>query len=182
MGYAAEPRFRPRPSAAAAAPSLDATFRADDHIRAPGGRSSKGKRLWRVLFVFLFALGSAAAAEAWRHYGDTAKAMIANWTPGFVATSSVAPPPASAAPAEQTDATDVQAVQATAPAATPPPAAAPTPPAAPAQSAETLAPNAPPPHQAPAPASMAQQIDQLTASARPTRARPEPTSPAIPQP
>ncbi|MEH2569397.1 hypothetical protein [Bradyrhizobium sp. AZCC 2289] len=172
MSHAAEPRFHPGPSAAVAAPSLDATFRADDHIRAPGGRSSKGKKLSRVLFVFLFALGSAAAAEAWRHYGDTARAMIANLTPGFVATSFVAtsPPPASAAPAEQTDATDVQAVQATAPAATPAPAAAPTPPAAPAQSAEAVAPNAPAPDQAPSLASMAQQIEQLTASVEQLRA------------
>jgi len=173
MSHAAEPRFHPRPSAAAAAPSLDATFRADDHIRAPGGRSSKGKKLSRVVFVFLFALGSAAAAEAWRHYGDTAKAMIANWTPGFVATSfvSTSPPPASAAPAEQTDATDVQAVQATAPAATPAPAAAaPAPPAAPAQSAEAVVPNAPAPDQAQSLALMAQQIEQLKASVEQLRA------------
>jgi hypothetical protein len=169
---AAEPQIHPGPSAAAAAPSLDATFRADDHIHAPGGRSSKGKKLSRVLFVFLFAVGSAAAAEAWRHYGDTAKAMIANWTPGFVATSFVAtsPSPASAAPAEQTDATDVQSVQA-APAATPAPAAAaPAPPAAPAQSAEAVAPNAPAPDQAQSLASMAQQIEQLKASVEQLRA------------
>jgi len=172
MSHAAEPRFHPRPSAAAAAPSLDAAFRADDHIRAPGGRSSKGKKLSRVVFVFLFALGSAAAAEAWRHYGDTAKAMIANWTPGFVATSFVAtsPPPASAAPVEQTDATDVPAVQATPPAATPAPAAAPAPPAAPAQSTEAVAPNAPAPDQAQLLASMAQQIEQLKASVEQLRA------------
>ena len=173
MSRAAEPQIHPGPSAAAAAPSLDATFRADDHIRAPGGRSSKGKKLSRVLFVFLFAVGSAAAAEAWRHYGDTAKAMIANWTPGFVATSfvSTSPPPASAAPAEQTDATDVQAVQATAPAATPAPAAAvPAPPAAPAQAAEAVAPNAPAPDQAQSLASMAQQIEQLKTSVEQLRA------------
>ncbi|WMT78597.1 hypothetical protein [Bradyrhizobium sp. Ash2021] len=171
MSRAAEPQIHPRPTGAAVAPSLDATFRADDHIRAPGGRSSKGKKLSRVLFVFLFALGSAAAAEAWRHYGDTAKAMIANWTPGFVATSFVASSSsASAAPAEQTDATDVQAVQATAPEATPAPVAVPAPPAAPAQSAEAVAPNAPAPDQAQSLASMAQQIEQLKASVEQLRA------------
>jgi hypothetical protein len=151
----AESPIQTRPSGAAAAPSLDATFRAEDHIAASGGRSSRGKKLARVLFVFLFALGSAAAAEAWRHYGDTAKAMLASWTPAFVATSS---PPANAAPSAQPDATDVQSAQ------TPAPAAAPPQPTVPAQPADAVAPAAPPPDQTQSMAAMAQQIEQLKAS------------------
>ena len=157
MKRSTEPSMHTWPSGAAAAPSLDATFRADDHIHVPGGRSSRGKKLARVLFVFLFALGSAAAAEAWRHYGDTARAMLASWTPAFVAPSS---PPANAAPSAQADTTDVQAQAVQAPA----PAAAPAQPAAPAQSAEAVAPTAPSSDQAQSLASMAQQIEQLKAS------------------
>jgi hypothetical protein len=69
----------------------------------------------------LFALVSAVGAAAWQHYGDDAKAMVANWTPPLALTSLVstikpatlepapavqaaadqitAPPPASAQPA-----------------------------------------------------------------------------------
>jgi hypothetical protein len=93
--------------AAASVPAVDTTFRAAvaDTIEAPGIEVPRdihlpgdpppwGRWARRAIFGFLFALGSAAAAEAWNHYGDTAKAMIAEWAPApFGVVSS---PPASA--------------------------------------------------------------------------------------
>jgi hypothetical protein len=103
--------------AAASVPAVDTTFRvaAADTIEAPGievprdihlpGNSPpRGRWATRAIIGFVFALGSAAAAEAWGHYGDAAKAMIAEWAPApFGVVSSP--------PAEKPDAT----IQASAP-------------------------------------------------------------------
>jgi hypothetical protein len=152
----AQPQIHVVPSSAAmaAAPSLDASFRAADiqDIRHPGRRPPRGRWLRRVIVVFLFAFGSAVAAEGWRHYGDAAKQRIADWMPQLVATSS--PPAADAASSQQPAATDVQA------------ATAAPPPAAPAseQAAEAPATPSSAPDQAQVIQSMAQQIEQLKAS------------------
>jgi hypothetical protein len=160
VSRAAEPIFQAKPGGAAAAqaPSLDATLRAEDVDHRHAAGSPIGKWTKAIIGV-LFAMGSAGAAVGWDHYGDRAKQMIASWTPLLVATSSPSPP-ASAAPSEQTDT----------PAVSPPdtqPAAATTAPAQPvaaAQPAEAVAPSAPAPEQAQSLASMAQQIEQLKAS------------------
>ena len=73
----------------AAAPSLDATFRATapttDHVL----REPSQARAWarRALIGFLFAIGSAFAATGWQHYGDRATSVIADWMPPFALTS-----------------------------------------------------------------------------------------------
>jgi hypothetical protein len=151
ISRAAEPQIHmgSNDSAGASAPLLDTTFRAAD---VSGDRSSIGK--WTKAFIgVLLAVGSAGAAAAWQHYGDTAKAMVANLTPWTVATSS--PPAANPAPSEQPATPDVQAPVAT---------AAPPQPAPPAQPAEGAAASAPSSGQAQSLASMAQQIEQLKAS------------------
>ncbi|MDP3689542.1 hypothetical protein [Bradyrhizobium sp.] len=160
------PRRQP-PAVAAAAPMVDTTFRATvtdttaDDVSAPVAPPLTS-RLAKIAFLLVFAIGSAAAAAAWRSHGDTAKQTIANWMPGFAAAS---PPPAeTAAPPAQTDtpAAEVVAAEQT-----------PAPPAeAAAQPAESAAPAA----SAPSPetaqlqsmardlAAMAQQVEQLQAS------------------
>jgi hypothetical protein len=66
-----------------AAPSLDPTFHvtASDHIQLPNEPSPVAKWAKRAIMAFLFALLSAFAAAAWKHHGDTAKQMIADWIP-----------------------------------------------------------------------------------------------------
>ncbi|MDP1583303.1 MAG: hypothetical protein Q8M18_07730 [Bradyrhizobium sp.] len=145
---------------AAAAPTVDTTFRATvtDDIVAPVEQPPTSR--WAKSAVMLvFAIGSAAAAAAWHNHGDTAKQMISNWVPGFALTSS----PPTAALAEQTDAPAAQTAAAEQTA---------EPPAVPAQPAESPAPAA----AAPSPdtlqlqsmardlAAMAQQVEQLKAS------------------
>ncbi len=141
-------------TAGAWAPSFDATFRADNADRVPGAGERKPRRKWvtRALFAFLFALGSGAAAEGWRHYGDTARQMIAHWTPWTVASSA---PPATPASPEQPASPDAQDAAAAAPAQAAPVA----PSAEPAASASVAAPD-----QVPSLQAMAQQIEQLKAS------------------
>ena len=94
----AELQIHPRPSesAAAQAPSLDTTFRAEDVHHGRGDRSSAGAWARRVFIGVLLSVCGAVAAAPWQHYGDAAKAMIATWVPQLVATSS--PPPANPAP------------------------------------------------------------------------------------
>jgi hypothetical protein len=76
-------------------------------IRLNSARPSGGSWAKRAAFGFLFALGSVAAAEAWDHYGDTARQMMAVLTPVFTLPSSqpaataTQPAPATAAAAEQ---------------------------------------------------------------------------------
>jgi hypothetical protein len=156
---AAEPPIRAElsGSAAAAAPSLDATFRADDVHHVTGARSSAGTWARRVFIGILLSVCGAVAAAPWQHYGDAAKAMIAAWVPQLVATSS---PPANPAPSEQAVTPDAQAAAPTAAPAQP----AAQQPVAPAQSTEIVAPASPAPEQAQSLASMAQQIEQLKAS------------------
>jgi hypothetical protein len=161
----AEPQIHvgPSGSAAAPAPSLDATFRADDVHHVTGDRSSTGTWARRVLVGILLSVCGAVAAAPWQHYGDAAKAMIASWVPQLVATSS---PPANPAPSEQPVTPDAEAAATTAAPVQP----APQQPAAPAQSTEAVAPTSPSPEQAPSLASMAQQIEQLKASVEQLRA------------
>jgi hypothetical protein len=106
--------------AAASVPAVDTTFRvaAADTIEAPGievprdihlpGNSPpRGRWATRAIIGFVFALGSAAAAEGWNHYGDAAKAMIAEWAPapfGVVSSPPVEKPDATI----QASAPDVQ--------------------------------------------------------------------------
>ena len=149
-------------SSAATAPSLDTNFRATDvdshHV--PGGRPSTVRWATRLFVGIVFAMGSAAAAAAWQHYGDTTKAMIAEWASPLFTTSS---PPANPVPSAQAAAPDVQPA---APFASDvQPAAAATAPAQPAPAApSTESATASAPDQAQALQSMAQQIEQLKAS------------------
>ncbi|MGY8631585.1 hypothetical protein RAD15_03685 [Bradyrhizobium sp. 14AA] len=165
------PRFSPVSEQQAAAPSVDTAIRvaaSDGHNRKK--RSAAGKWLRGAFVTFLFAGGSAAATVAWEKHGDTARHMLAEWTPALMSllpsTSQTTPvavaqaaPPAEQAAADQT--TDQPAVQAaTAQPATPPPvqiaAAAPaaTPPDA-TQSVQSMTRDL---------AAMTQQIEQLKAT------------------
>ncbi|MCA1452218.1 hypothetical protein I6F35_03175 [Bradyrhizobium sp. BRP22] len=162
-----------------AAPSLDSSFRvtASDHIQLPSEPSAFAKWAKRATMAFLFALISAFAAAAWKHHGDTAKQMIAEWIPQFSLLSSPsedatasaeqpAPPAVQTAteqppaPAVQTASTDQAVAQPEAPTqAQPAEAAAPTTAAAlPADSSQLLQSMA---HDL---ATMGQQIQQLKAS------------------
>ena len=85
----------------AAAPSLDATFRATAADNRHVLREPSQARAWarRALIGFLFAIGSAFAATGWQHYGDRATSVIADWMPPFALTSPApANPPESASP------------------------------------------------------------------------------------
>ncbi|OKO69231.1 hypothetical protein [Bradyrhizobium sp. AS23.2] len=153
----------------AAAPSVDTTVRV-----APGDglsrqkRSSAGKWLRGAFVTFLFAGGSVAATLAWEKHGDTAKQMLAEWTPALVSlipsTSQTAPVAAAQAVPPATQAVADQAADPSAP----PPAAqlaaaAPaTAAAAPAASEAEAAPSVQSmTHDL---AAMAQQIEQLKAN------------------
>jgi hypothetical protein len=153
-----EPSFR--------AAAVDDIKVANERIELPGDRSAMSKFTKRVA-MGLFALASASAAAAWQHYGDTAKAAIADHVPPFVlAWSQPAEKPAAAeqpgAPAVEAATADQgaadQAVAQPAPAAQPAQAAAPVVPAA--------APDTTPSLQTMSRdlASMGQQIEQLKAS------------------
>jgi hypothetical protein len=180
------PPIHPTPDLSATTPIPPAApnFRAAvaDDIEVPrdihvlGERPSRGRWASRAIIGFLFALGSAAAAEGWDHYGDTARAFIANWTP-FVLNSS--PPPEKAAVAGQPGDPDVQVPPQAAAAdqapAQPAPATQPAPDAAPTATASTgPASTAPPVVAAASPpspppmardlAAMGQQIEALKAS------------------
>lgn len=167
-----EPRFSPvSEPQTAAPPSVDTAVRvaaSDGHGRRK--RSSVGKWLRGAFVTFLFAGGGVAATVAWDKHGDTAKQMLAEWTPTLASllpsTSQTAPVAAAQAapPAEQaaTDPTvDQPVVQAAAEQSAPPPpvqvaAAAPaaTQPDV-TQSVQTMTRDL---------AAMAQQIEQLKAN------------------
>jgi hypothetical protein len=116
------PLARSGPAAAAAAPTVDTTFRAtaandihvpNIHVRnihvaneRPAGPPSTGHWARSTIVAFMFALCSAAAAAAWQHYGDAARQMISAWTPPFALTSSQPPEPTGLAGA--TDTPEVQ--------------------------------------------------------------------------
>jgi TolA-binding protein len=112
-----ELRIAPDFSASAAVPSVDAAVRGtvagdspvndirlndiklgDTEISAHQPATSK---FARGAVMSLFALGSAVVAAAWQHYGDDAKAMVANWTPPFALVSMTKPATTEPAPAVQ---------------------------------------------------------------------------------
>jgi hypothetical protein len=170
----------PDVAAAVSVPIVDTTFRATastaaaaaaSEIRAPeievpgdihllGKRPPRG-RMARAILGFVFAIGAAAATAAWNHYGDTAKTMIANWTPFVLAQQ----PSQAAKPAiaEQPSSPDTQgSAQASATDQAPAPSA---PAAQPAQGTAPAAAAAPPPPSTEQDiAAMGQQIEALKAS------------------
>lgn len=153
-----EPKFIPVSAPPAAAPSVDPAVRvtASDGQSRPK-RSAAGKWLRGAFVTFLFAGGSAAATIAWEKHGDTAKQMLAEWTPALtsllpstsqtapVAAAQAAPPVAQDQTTDQTAATPAAPVvtAAAAPAATQPDAT---------QTVESMTRDI---------AAMAQQIEQL---------------------
>jgi hypothetical protein len=178
------PKLRVVPDISVAAPvrpakparPVDIPFRATaatadaiaNEIKIPGDihpnvKPSRGAWAKRAAFGFLFALGSVAAAEAWDRYGDTARQMIADWTPALAqpssppaataATTAVSPQPAS--PAVEAAVTD-QTPAPPAPAAIQPaPDAAASTSAAPPQTLQSMTQDL---------AAMGQQIEALKAS------------------
>jgi hypothetical protein len=166
-------------AAAVSVPTVDTTFRATastaapatGEIRAPeiavpsdihlaGRRLPRGRWMTRAILGFVFAIGAAAASAAWDHYGDTAKTMIANWTP-FVLAPSPSQAPAKPAVAEQPSPADTQE---SAQASATDQAAAPSAPAAQAVASAAAAAAPPPPSSPPDIAAMSQQIEALKAS------------------
>ena len=148
-------------SAGPAVPPVDTTFRPAAVNQVPGLRPSIGGRAVRAFIGFLLAVCIGVAGIVWQAYGDTAKQMIAKWTPQLVATSS--PPLENTGLPEQPNPPAVQANAAK---------TAPPPPAPVAQAApEGVAPVAAAPESAVLLESMArelasarQEIDQLKAS------------------
>ncbi len=168
-----ELRIAPDFSASAAAPSLDTLARAnavDADIQLGETEISAHQRpaskLARGAVMGLFALVSATGAAAWQHYGDDAKAMVANWTPPLVLASlasTVKPAATESAPAPQAAVADQ--VTAPQPASEPPAAnaAAATAPVVPeqAQQMQSMARDI---------AAMGQQIGELKATIEQLRA------------
>ncbi len=162
-----EPKFSPVAEPQAAAPSVDTAVRvaAGDGLSRQK-RSSAGKWLRGAFVTMLFAGGSAAATIAWEKHGDTARQMLAEWTPVLASllpsTSQTAPvaaaqaaPPADQAATDQA-ATDQPTDQSAAPPATQVAAAVPTATQSdPAQSVQSMTRDL---------AAMAQQIEQLKAN------------------
>jgi hypothetical protein len=176
------PKLRVVPDMSVAAPvrpakparPVDTPFRATaatadaiaNEIKIPGDihpnvKPPRGAWAKRAAFGFLFALGSVAAAEGWDRYGDTARQMIADWTPALAQLSSqpaVATAPQPTPPAVEAAVTD-QTPAPPAPAAMQPaPDAAASIPAAPPPSAQTLQ------SMTGDLAAMGQQIEELKAS------------------
>ncbi|MCP3399546.1 hypothetical protein [Bradyrhizobium sp. CCGB20] len=137
-----EPRvLEPQAATPSAVPSVDTAVRvaADDGRNRPK-RSSAGKWLRRAFVTMLLAGGSVGAAVAWEKHGDTARQMLAEWTPALTswtpALASLLHPTSQTAP--------VTAAQAAPPAEQPATAQATdqtaTPPAAPAVQVAAAAP------------------------------------------
>ncbi|MCK1654247.1 hypothetical protein IVA88_22800 [Bradyrhizobium sp. 149] len=162
-----KPKFDPGPKFSPvaepqAAPSVDTAVRlaASD---GPGRqkRSSAGKWLRGAFVTILFAGGSAAATVAWEKHGDTARQMLAEWTPALASllpsTSQAAPVAAAqAAPPAEQAATDQTTDQSVAPPPTQAAVAAPAPTQPEAtQSVQSMTRDL---------AAMAQQIEQLKAN------------------
>src|ERR1700682_3915372 len=74
-------------SAGPAVPPVDTTFRPAAVNQVLGHRPSIGGRAVRAFVGFLLAVCIGVAGIVWQAYGDTAKQMIAKWTPQLVATS-----------------------------------------------------------------------------------------------
>lgn len=97
---------------AATADAIASEIKIPSDARLDGARPSRGAWAKRAAVGFLFALGSVAAAEAWDRYGDTARQMIAQWTPALSlptsqpAATTAAPAPQPAAPAVEAAVTD----------------------------------------------------------------------------
>lgn len=127
--FAPEPKINPEPKFAAV-PETQATVPSvDTELRIAAGdshglqkRSAASKWLRGAFVTFLFAGGSAAATIAWEKHGDTARQMLAEWTPALASllpsTSQTVPVAAAqAAPPAATDQTaDQPATQVAAPA------------------------------------------------------------------
>jgi hypothetical protein len=146
-------------SAGPAVPQVDTTFRPAAVNQSL--RPSIGGRAVRAFIGFLLAVCIGVAGIVWQAYGDTAKQMIAKWTPQLIATSS--PPLENTGLPEQPNPPAVQANAANAA----PPQPAPVAQAAP----EGVAPAAAAPESTVLLESMArelasarQEIDQLKAS------------------
>src|SRR5882672_9793145 len=146
-------------SAGPAVPPLDTTFR--PAAVNQGLRPSIGGRAVRAFIGLLLAVCIGVAGIVWQAYGDTAKQMIAKWTPQLIATSS--PPLENTGLPEQPNPPAVQANAANAAPAQPAPLAQTAP--------EGVAPAAAAPESAVLLESMArelasarQEIDQLKAS------------------
>ncbi|PSO17345.1 hypothetical protein [Bradyrhizobium sp. MOS003] len=157
-----EPKFSPvSESLAAPPPSVDTAVRvAASDGAGPRKRSAAGKWLRGAFVTFLFAGASAAATIVWAQHGDTAKQMLAEWTPALASllpsTSQTAPVAAAqAAPPTEQAATDQTADQSVTPPAAQVAAVAPatTQPGA-AQSVQSMTRDL---------AAMAQQIEALKA-------------------
>jgi hypothetical protein len=127
-----EPKFSPVAEPQAAVPSVDTAVRiAASDGRGRQKRSSAGKWLRGAFVTLLFAGGSAAATVAWENHGDTARQLLAEWTPALASllpsTSQTAPVAAAqAAPPAEQAATDQTTDQSVAPPATQVAAAVPT--------------------------------------------------------
>jgi hypothetical protein len=161
----------PDTSAEASTPAVDTNFRAasgdtikvpEDRITVSGEPSSFSRWAMRASVAFLFALGSAVAAEAWKHHGDTATQMISNWLPPFALASSspAVTPPLAGQPASS----PVRAASADQAPAQPAASAPPVEGAAPAASASPTDPTPLLQSMARDLASMGQQVEQLKAS------------------
>jgi hypothetical protein len=116
------PPVRAAPEQPAPVPPVDTAFRgpANDDIQIPrdihvSGERPRGRWAARATIGFLFALCSAAAAEGWDHYGDTAKdtvkAVIANWTPFALTTQPATATDTAAQPGPPTAAADQASAQ-----------------------------------------------------------------------
>jgi len=168
-----EPKFSPVLEPQTAAPSVDTAVRVAASDGRRQKRSSAGKWLRGAFVMILFAGGSAAATVAWEKHGDTARQMLAEWTPALTALTSLlpstsqtaAPMPAApvtaaqAAPPAEPAATDQATDQSTQPATPPPVQVAAAAPVAtqpdPAQSVQSMTRDL---------AAMAQQIEALKAN------------------
>ena len=168
-----EPKFSPVLEPQTAAPSVDTAVRVAASDGRRQKRSSAGKWLRGAFVMILFAGGSAAATVAWEKHGDTARQMLAEWTPALTALTSLLPSTsqtaapvtaapvtaAQAAPPAEPVATDQAADQAAQPATPPPVQVAAAAPVAtqpdPAQSVQSMTRDL---------AAMAQQIEALKAN------------------
>jgi hypothetical protein len=147
-----------------ATPVVDTTFRATavNDIKPPSERSAAGRWARNASIAFVFALCSAAAAEVWKHHGDTARAMILDWVPPSMLASIA--PAETPAPAGQPELPPAQAAATDQAPAQPAPAPAAPAAASATDSAQLL------PSMAHDLAAMGQQIEQLKASIEELRA------------